>query len=115
MTEATEKQINFAKQLGIKNPENFTKEALKPMIDEKLKERDAGKQKAQPEPSKAQNNTILSQIVITRTEKPHSYEWGRPSARHKVYYSEVSELKEHIRILEEAGFLDDIVETQKIE
>ena len=113
--EATEKQINFAKQLGIPTPESKTKETLKVLIDEKLKERDAGKAKAQPEPSKPQTEVSRHDIVVTRAEKPHSYEFGAAKNRHKVYYSEVSELKSHIAMLKEAGFLDEPIEIQKFD
>ena len=36
MTEATPKQIGYAKKLAIENPENYTKEALSKMIDERI-------------------------------------------------------------------------------
>ena len=119
--EATEKQISFAKSLGIASPESFTKMALKEMIDKKLKERDANKPIAQPSGVSApiSSNPIgRHDIVIQRTEKPHSYEFGKASARHKIYYNEVSELKTHIELLKRAElyFEDDFsqIETQKI-
>jgi len=37
---ATEKQIEFAKRLGIEKPEVYTKATLREMIDTKLRERD---------------------------------------------------------------------------
>lgn len=69
--------------------------------------------------SNAQNTQLepcTAQIVLTRADKPHSYEWGKASARHKVYYNTVEELKAHIAALELAGFYaeNDIFETQKI-
>ena len=36
MTEATEKQINFAKTLGITEPEQYSKETLRELIDKKV-------------------------------------------------------------------------------
>jgi len=119
--EATEKQISFAKSLGISNPESFTKMALKEMIDKKLKERDANKPIAQPSPISApisSNQVGRHDIVIQRTEKPHSYEFGPAKSRFKIYYNEVTELKAHIEMLKQADlyFEDDFsqIETQKI-
>lgn len=38
-------------------------------------------------------------IVTTRAEKPHSYEFGKAGSRHKIYYGDVQELKDHLEIL----------------
>lgn len=38
MEQATQKQIEFAKKLGIKTPEKYDKQALRGLIDVKLKE-----------------------------------------------------------------------------
>lgn len=46
-------------------------------------------------------------IVISRTEKPHSYEFGKAGMRHKIYYNDVNELTDHIRILKAAGLVDE--------
>ena len=46
MEEATEKQIAFAKKLGINAPEAFSKGALKELIDVAIKKRDANKPSA---------------------------------------------------------------------
>lgn len=43
------------------------------------------------------------QEVINKTEKPHSYEFGKAGARHKVYYNDVKELKLHIEQLKNVG------------
>ncbi len=50
------------------------------------------------------------QTILTRTEKPNSYEFGKVGNRFKVYYNEVSELKEHIEKLKNCGLYssDDI-------
>lgn len=42
---------------------------------------------------------VVTEIVLQRTEKPHSYEFGPANSRHKIYYGEISELKEHIEAL----------------
>ena len=57
-----------------------------------------------------------SNIVITRSEKPHSYEFGKPNNRHKIYYNDVAELKDHIAMLELAGYIGstDFIEEVKI-
>ena len=117
MTEATEKQITFARSLKISNPEKFSKEALKELIDQKLKE-DPNYVPKKPQNAPNPQNQVFEakhDIVIQRVEKPHSYEWGPANARHKVYYSTISELKEHINFLKEAGLLEnEEVEVQKI-
>jgi hypothetical protein len=46
MTEATQKQIEFAQKLGIESPQSFTKEALRELIDKKIAERDKDKPKS---------------------------------------------------------------------
>jgi hypothetical protein len=64
---------------------------------------------------KPQNQAVSKHdVVIQRTEKPHSYEFGKPSARHKIYYETVEELKAHIENLREAGFIAEF-ETVKID
>ena len=49
----------------------------------------------------------MHDIVISRTEKPHSYEFGKAGNRHKIYYEEISELKAHIDSLKENGLYDE--------
>lgn len=46
-------------------------------------------------------------IIISRTEKPHSYEFGKPNSRHKVYYGEIADLIAHIEALKGAGLIDE--------
>ena len=46
-------------------------------------------------------------IVISRTEKPHSYEFGKAGARHKIYYENVNELQEQIRMLKAEGLVEE--------
>jgi hypothetical protein len=42
-------------------------------------------------------------VIINKTDKPHSYEFGKPSCRFKIYYSSVSELLLHIEKLKNCG------------
>lgn len=116
MEQATEKQISFALSLGIDNPETFSKQALKEMINSKLAQKQTANkpaqfEKTQPQASKQQfsqqNSPAVANIVISRTEKPHSYEFGKAGARHKIYYEKIEELKAHIDALKEAGLLLD--------
>ena len=58
----------------------------------------------------AANTEIHQQMVLTRTEKPHSYEFGKAGNRHKVYYGKVQELLEQIKLLVDAGLADPIDE-----
>lgn len=101
MTEATEAQIKLAQKLNIDNPGQYTKEALSLKISEKLPDRSK-------KPAEAPQSTITAKhdVVITRTEKPHSFEFGKASKRHKIYYGTVAELKEHIDMLKEQGLAD---------
>jgi len=50
MTDPTVKQIKFAKSLGLKDPEDFTKEELRALIDKKLGKDDPNPKK-QEKPS----------------------------------------------------------------
>ncbi len=52
-------------------------------------------------------------VVISRTEKPHSYETGKVGNRHKIYYGTIAELKEHFEALKEAGFIEEEPEFEK--
>jgi len=42
-------------------------------------------------------------IVIKKKHKPHSYEFGSASNRHKIYYNNIEELTEHIEKLKNAN------------
>jgi len=63
-------------------------------------------QKANVEPANA-SSAIVNQTVLTKTDKPHSYEWGAASKRNKVYYNTIEELIEQVKALQEAGFADE--------
>ena len=49
--------------------------------------------------------TAKHDVVISRSEKPHSYEFGPANQRHKIYYEEVVELVQHIKNLEAADLI----------
>lgn len=62
-----------------------------------------------PQPVKSPNTAISEQsIVLNRTEKPNSYEFGPANNRHKVYYESVADLKLQIDALVEAGLLQPL-------
>ena len=104
MGNPTEKQINFAAKLGIENAQNFTSEALSKMIDEKVGNKP--KPAYQPQQNNAAISPAVAQVILTRTDKPHSFEFGKASRRHKIYYGEVADLKIQYAELKEAGFID---------
>jgi len=43
------------------------------------------------------------ELVINKTEKPNSYEFGKAGARHKIYYSDLDDLQKQLKGLVEAG------------
>ena len=53
---------------------------------------------------KTQENTSF---VINETEKPNSFEFGKASFRHKIYYKDVAELNKHIADLKEVGLYEE--------
>jgi len=112
MEDATEKQINFARSLGIEGSETFSKQALKELIDKKLKEREVAKPKNAAVSPVAQKSPIyvqesMHQVIITRTDKPHSFEWGKAGNRHKIFYGNIPELLEMMKQLKEAGLAEE--------
>ena len=111
--EATEKQINYAQKLGIDNPEQYTKQALSQMIDSKQSGTSGF---SKPSTSSQASNTAKHDIIISRTEKPHSFEFGKPGKRHKIYYGEIAELQEHIQALKAQGLAEegDLHDVEKI-
>lgn len=54
----------------------------------------------------AQN--VRHDLVVSRTEKPHSYEFGPANARHKIHYENVEELLAKIESLKNAGLISVI-------
>ena len=72
-------------------------------------------EKASDEPKEQIAGTIIRNmpsvtrhdVIIEQKAKPHSYEFGKAGARHKVYYDTVADLKATMQELKEAGLLDD--------
>jgi len=54
---------------------------------------------------KTDSNTTF---VISETPKANSFEVGKASFRHKIYYQDVAELKQHIADLKEAGLFEEV-------
>ncbi len=44
------------------------------------------------------------QIVINKTEKPNSFETGKPGARWKIYFSDAADLKTQVEQLKKEDF-----------
>lgn len=111
MSEATEKQISFAISLGIEDPKSKSKETLKVLIDEALKNRDQGKEAS----SKAQKQLSDGQIGVTngisnvQHDFQSEYEFGPAGQRHKIKYRTIEELKNKMKELEEAGYFVEVV------
>jgi hypothetical protein len=106
MTEATEKQIKFARSLGIEDPETFSKEALSELINKKTGNKPSSAQKT------AQNQS-MGQIAATEgiSQVNHhfqsSYEVGKAGARHTIKYFKLEELKARLEELQKAGLLEE--------
>jgi len=47
------------------------------------------------------------ETIINKKEKPHSYEFGKAGARHKIYYNTVDELITHIERLKNIGLYQE--------
>lgn len=47
------------------------------------------------------------QIIINKTDKASSYEFGKAGNRFKVYYNEPKDLQAHIKKLKELNLLED--------
>ena len=56
-------------------------------------------------PASIQTEIPISK-VINMTEKPHSFEVGKSSSRHKIYYSNLKELEKHLTALRNMGLLE---------
>ena len=51
---------------------------------------------------------VEAQIVLNRTEKPNSFEFGKPSCRHKIYYDRPEDLQKHIDVLKQLGLYTEL-------
>jgi hypothetical protein len=47
-------------------------------------------------------------VVISRTEKPHSFECGKAGNRFKIFYDTPEELDAHIKKLKSLGILNEL-------
>ena len=47
------------------------------------------------------------QIIINKTEKPNSFETGKPGARFKLYFSDAEDLQKQIKELTKLGLYND--------
>jgi len=103
MSEATEKQISFAKSLGIKEPETKSKETLKVLIDEKLKEQSTSSKKTRQDASMGQIGATEG-ISDVKHHFQSEYEFGPAGNRHRIKYFTVEELKQKMKELEDAGY-----------
>ena len=114
MEQATEKQIAYATNLGIDNPESFSKIALKELISAKLGG-DKPQYQAKPQsqaPVQATNTVEAVSIVISKKEAPNSYEFGKAGDRFKLYFGHISDLKKQLKELEDAGMITDPLEVK---
>ena len=113
MEQPTDKQLNYARRLGVEVPQGCDKKALSVLIDNKLGNPPKAPYKA---PEGVTSASTSQSVVLNRTEKPHSYEFGKSTGRHKIYYSTVEELKQHIESLKAQGLcdLDDFIDVEKM-
>lgn len=114
MSEATEKQISYATSLGIQNPSQYTKEALKGLISAKTGKTSQPQQQAQLQPSNAVVGATGGIAEINHNFQSE-YEFGPAGNRHKIKYFKIDELKSKFEALKTAGFIENLgAETEKI-
>ena len=53
------------------------------------------------------------QIIISKTEKPNSYELGKAGNRFKIYFDTAKDLKDQIEELKKLGFYNEEEEANK--
>lgn len=71
-----------------------------------LPESERNNTQSAPEPQQ-QAITAKHDVVISRTEKPNSFEFGPANMRHKIYYEDIYDLKKRIKELVDNGLLDE--------
>jgi len=47
------------------------------------------------------------QVVVNKTERPNSYEFGKAGNRHKVYYNDADDLNALLKRLVDAGLAQE--------
>jgi len=50
---------------------------------------------------------VEESVVISRTEKPHSFEFGKAGNRIKIFYDTPEELNTHVKKLKEIKIIKD--------
>jgi len=45
------------------------------------------------------------QVIINKTEKPNSFETGKPGSRFKIYFSDIEDLKKQLEELVKEGLI----------
>lgn len=92
----TDKQNDYAKKLGIENPEQYDSKVLSAMIDQKI-----GKSKKAP--TQASNSfTATTQTVINKTENADSIEWRLATGKGVKCYGDASnpeDFKQRLKVL----------------
>ncbi|MGQ4876857.1 MAG: hypothetical protein ACP6IY_22555 [Promethearchaeia archaeon] len=48
-------------------------------------------------------NGKIKEIIINKTEKPNSYEFGKAGNRFKLYFEDIKDLENQIKQLKEKG------------
>ena len=101
MSEATKKQISFAKSLGIEDPSSKSKETLKVLIDEALKAKGGTEKKTQPQPSMGQ---IASTGGLSEVKHlfQNAYEFGKAGDRLTIRFWDVEDFKRQVKELQAA-------------
>ena len=116
MSEATEKQISFAKSLNIPDAETKTKETLKVLIDEAIKAK-GGKteKKTQPQPSNAVIGTTQG-ISEVKHLFQNAYEFGKAGDRATIRYwaGDIENFKKQVKELQTAKEELGLWDTEKV-
>ena len=102
MTEATEKQINYAKKLGIENANQYSKEVLREMIDirapknkEEFKPEDVTDEYAKPAEKASEGKYHLSPEQV-RTNALEAVQRHSPSVIPSVQVELAKEFEEYL-------------------
>ena len=66
-------------------------------------------QKVQPQPSNAVIGTTQG-ISEVKHVFQNAYEFGKAGYRHKIYYEDIDELKNHVEALRNAGLVDEDIQ-----
>lgn len=50
---------------------------------------------------------MTTDVIINRTERPNSYEFGKAGNRFKLYFDAITDLNEQMRDLKALGLIDE--------